>query len=55
MIFNGAFTYTILHQLLLKDKPTLLERAMVDVHDIELAFAFEPPQDEQQDINVVHN
>lgn len=36
---------TISCQLLLKGKPTLLERAVVDPRDIEFAFAFEPPQD----------
>ena len=45
----------ISRQLLLKGKPTSLEAAVVDARDIEFAFAFEPPQDEQQDINVVHN
>ena len=43
---------TILCQLLLKGKP---RGGVVDARDIEFAFAFEPPQDEQQDINVVHN
>ena len=28
---------------------------MADARDIEFAFAFEPPREEQQDINVVHN
>ena len=46
---------TISCQLLLKGKPTLLDRAVADARDIEFAFAFEPPREEQQDINVVHN
>ena len=46
---------TISRQLLLKGKPTSLDRAVADACDIEFAFAFEPPQEEQQDINVVHN
>ena len=42
-------------QLLLKGKPTLLKRAVSDACDIEFALAFEPLQDEQQDVNVVHH
>ena len=45
----------IARQLLLKDKPTSLERAVADAHDIEFALAFEPVQEEQQDVNVVHH
>ena len=33
----------------------LLLRAVADVRDIELAFVFEPLQEEQQDVNVVHH
>ena len=42
-------------QLLLKGKPTSLERAVVDARDIEFGLAFESLQDEQQDVNVVHH
>ena len=45
----------IARQLLLKGKPTLLERAVADALDIEFALAFEPVQEEQQDFNVVHH
>ena len=45
----------IARQLLLKGKPTSLERAVADAHDIEFALAFEPVQEEQQDVNVVHH
>ena len=38
----------IAHQLLLKGKPTSLERAVADARDIEFALAFEPVQEEQQ-------
>ena len=45
----------IAHQLLLKGKPTSLERTVADAYDIELALAFEPLQDEQQGVNFVHH
>ena len=40
---------------MLKGKPTSLERAVADAYDIEFALAFEPVQEEQQDVNVVHH
>ena len=45
----------ISRQLLLKGKPQSLGRAIGDARDIEFAFAFEPPQEEQQDVNVVQH
>ena len=42
-------------QLLLNGKPTSLERAVADACDIEFALAFEPVQEEQQNVNVVNH
>ena len=45
----------ITRQLLLKGKPTSLERAVADAHDIEFALAFKPLREKQQDVDVVHH
>ena len=52
--FLTGLSPAISRQLLLKGKPTTFERAIADARDIEFAFAFEPSQEEQQDVNVVH-
>ena len=39
----------------MKGKLTSLERAVADGCDIEFALAFEPLQEERQDVNVVHH
>ena len=52
--FLTGLSPAISRQLLLKGKPESLERAIADARDIEFAFAFEPPQEQQQDVNVVH-
>ena len=44
----------ISRQLLLKGKPTTLDRAIADAGDIEFALTFESPHKDSQDINVVH-
>ena len=54
MILTGLLPAIAL-QLLLKGSPTSLERAVADASDIEFALAFEPLQDEHQDVNVVHH
>ena len=36
-------------------KPTSLDRAVQDASDIEFALTFEAPQEELQDVNVVHH
>ena len=40
----------IARQLLLKGKPTSLEKAVADARDIEFALAFQPLIDEQQEL-----
>ena len=41
--------------MLLKGKLTTFESVVADANDIEFAFTFETPQEEQQDVNVVHH